>query len=148
MKRHFQAAVLFSALFLGQQAFAQENSNKNPFYIPRFSRENAAKQLSCQDSRNYRGNRNDENKEFSQNYIQKIEPYENGRGELAEFATETPVLSTLYEISTDRKPFRLFNGKIDLSLFPSKRSKKGSSASNAVFRGLTKGLAWIFRKQP
>ena len=147
MKRHFQAAVLFSALFLGQQAFAQENNNKNPFYIPRFSRENAAKQLSYQDSRNYRGNRNDENdgnQEFSQNYIQKIEPYENGRGELAEFAIETPVLSTLYEISTDRKPFQLFNNKINLSFFSSRRSKTGTS----WFHGIIRTIPKIFRQQP
>lgn len=124
MKGFLQATTLFCTLFLGQQAFAQENKKENSFYIPRFTRERAVQELMYENIR-----------EHEQDYL----PINNAKpsNELKEFMMEKPVLRTFYEISTDRKPFQLFDGKINLTLSSSRRK---SSVGNGLVRKLIKML--------
>ena len=125
MKGFLQATTLFCTLFLGQQAFAQENKLKeNSFYIPRFTRERAVQELMYENIR-----------EHEQDYL----PINNTKlpNELREFIIDKPLLRTFYEISTDRKPFQLFDGKINLTLSSSRRK---SSVGNGLVRKLIKML--------
>lgn len=140
MKRFFQTTTLLGALLLGQQALAQDstqapikdskqevsqdNRQKNQFYIPRFSRENILQQLS------YQGQRGQ-----SLNYLARnnLKSY----NELREFIIDRPLLNTFYEISRDKEPLQLYNGRIDLTFSP---SRKKSSPVNGLIRRLIKIL--------
>ena len=130
MKGFLQATTLFCTLFLGQQAFTQENKKENSFYIPRFTRERAVQELMYENIR-----------EHEQDYL----PINNTKppNELREFIIDKPLLRTFYEISTDRKPIQLFDGKINFSF-----AKNGNSLSSrkSISRGIKKGLLKLLGK--
>ena len=139
MKRFFQTATLFGALFLGQQAFSQDIINmdirwpaipardskqelsqnswkKNPFHIKRFSIEDFVQNVSYQDCRNNGLNYSLQNNQ---------EPYNESRN----FMMDEPMLKILYDISRDNKPFQL-NSRITFTI----SSRPNFSQGNA-FQG-------------
>lgn len=140
MKRFFQAATLLGALALGQQAFAQnsvqiptkdskqelsqDSRQKDPFYIPRFSRENVAQYIAYQDNRE---------QGLSLNYMPRINP--DSENELKSLIRETPLLRTFYEISKDKEPVQLYEGRVRITFSASRRR---SSPVNGLIRRFVK----------
>ena len=95
MKRLFQTITLLGTLVLTPQALAQD-SRQDHLYIPRFSRENAVKQISYQ-------NRGKQDLKYSL----RINPDSD---ELEVFIRDAPLLGTVYEISRDKEPVQLCPG--------------------------------------
>ena len=139
MKRIIRS-VFLGALLFGQQAFAQDSiqnsiqapakdskqelsqssRQKNPFRIKRFSIENFVQQVSYQDL-----------KKHELNYSLQINPY--SENELRGLVRKTPILRTLYEISADKEPFQLYNGRINLTFFSKPNFSQGDAFHDNQF---------------
>jgi len=123
MKLLFRTIALIGALVLTPQALAQNNRQEDYLHIPIFNREKAVKQISYQD----RG-------EHDLNYSPRINP--DSSNELIDFIINTP-LGTVYEISRDKKPVQLYDGRIKITW---SASRGNSSVINGLVRRLVKFL--------
>jgi len=121
MKRLFQAAVFSGALFLGQSLLAQEvNSQKDIFYIERFTAERTAQHTQYQDP---------SIRHLSLNYQQPSTDSDSRPSdgkELEKLLMRMPVTRTFYNLAADKEPLQLFHGRISLNVFSSgKNSSPG-----------------------
>jgi len=123
MKLLFRTIALIGALVLTPQALAQNNRQEDYLNIPIFNREKAVKQISYQD----RG-------EHDLNYSPRINP--DSSNELIDFIINTP-LGTVYEISRDKKPVQLYDGRIKITW---SASRGNSSVINGLVRRVMKFL--------
>jgi len=111
-------------LFLGQSLLAQEvNSQKDIFYVPRFSRETAAQGISYRDPRNLNWN-HPPLPQDNQN------PYLAGGKEFEKFLKHMPVVRGIYEMAEDREPVQLAGRKINFGFYSSKRRYSPDSISS------------------
>ncbi len=154
MKRLFQTATLFGALFLGQQAFAQDSVNtsiqapatptkdskqelsqsirqKNPFRIKRFSIENFVQGISYQDCRNQ-----------GLNYQSRNNPEQSS--ELEDFVFENSLLKKVYEISKDNKPFQLYDNRVTFTISSRPNFPRQNFSQGNAFRG---NQSYVTRKK-
>ena len=124
MKRLFQTITLLGALILGQQAAAQNSRQKARLYIPVFNSEKFVQEISYRD----RG-------EQYLNYSPRINP--DSVNELRDFIRGAPLLGTVYEMSRDKEPVQLYDGRIKITW---SASRGNSSVINGLVRRLVKFL--------
>ncbi len=124
MKRLFQTITLLGTLVLGQQAAAQDSRQKDYLHIQRFSREKAVQRISYQDN----------GKQYLK-YSPRINPYSGN--ELGDFIRNAPLLGTFYEMSNDKEPVKLYDGRIEITF---SASRGNSSVINGLIRRFVKLL--------
>jgi len=123
MKRLFQTITLLGALVLTPQALAQEKPKDYP-YIPIFNREKFVQQILYQN----RG-------KHYLNYSPRINP--DSSNELRDFINGAPLLGTVYEMSRDKEPVQLYDGRIKITW---SASRGNSSVINGLVRRVMKFL--------
>ena len=131
MKRFFQAATLFGALFLGQQAFAQdsiqERRQKDTFYIPQFHRENATPYVLYQDPIK---------QILGLNYSPRLNLNSPDGNELDNLLRHAPLLRTFYPMAADKEPIQLGKG-FTFTFYSSRRNPFPGSFSSNQFPGIS-----------
>ena len=125
MKRLFQTITLLGALVLTPQALAQEKP-KDYIHIPRFNREKFVQQTLYKN----RG-------KHDLSYSPRINS--NSGNELRDFIINTP-LGTVYEISRDKKPVQLYDGRgLEITW-------SASRGNSSVINGLVRRLVTFFKE--